>query len=217
MENKSKRILMTVLGVLLVGISIGFFKLANWGTDPFTVFCNGLANIFHTTYGNIFLGVSVILFITIWIINKHLFGLATIFTMFGIGFIVDFTSHILNARFVNPGIPARTFFLALAIIVMCFASSLYFTANLGVSTYDSIALTVTEKMHVPFRICRIVSDFICVIIGFSFGSTIGIGTLITALFMGPLIQYFNKKFSEPYLSGTLTKGKKESAFVPNWY
>lgn len=201
MKNKKKRIGMTIVGVFLVGFSIGLFKMAVWGTDPFTVFCNGLANLFHSSYGVIFPIISIVLFTIIWFLNRHLFGFATIFTMFGMGIVVDFFSNLLQQIFQNPGIPARGIFLAGGILIMCFASSLYFTADMGVSTYDSIALTLCEKTRFPFKICRITTDLICVLIGFAFGAPIGIGTLITAFFMGPLIQYFIRKFSEPFLYG----------------
>lgn len=201
MENKKKRISMTIAGVILVGFSIGLFKMAVWGTDPFTVFCNGLANLFHSTYGMVFPIVSIIFFAIICLLNRHLFGFATIFTMFGMGIVVDFFSNQLQHIFQNPGIPGRAAFLAGGILIMCFASSLYFTADMGVSTYDSIALTLCEKTKFPFKICRITTDLICVLIGFALGAPIGIGTLVTAFFMGPLIQYFNRKFSEPFLYG----------------
>ena len=201
MDNKKKRIGMTIAGVILVGFSIGLFKMAVRGTDPFTVFCNGLANLFHSTYGMVFSIVSVVLFTIIWLLNRHLFGFATIFTMFGMGIVVDFFTSQLEHLFQNPGIPGRMIFLTGGILIMCFASSLYFTADMGVSTYDSIALTLCEKTRFPFKICRITTDLICVLIGFALGAPIGIGTLVTAFFMGPLIQYFNRKFSEPFLYG----------------
>lgn len=184
MDNKKKRISMTIAGVILVGFSIGLFKMAVWGTDPFTVFCNGLANLFHSTYGMVFPIVSVVLFTIIWMLNRHLFGFATIFTMFGMGIVVDFFTNQLQHIFQNPGIPGRVVFLTGGILIMCFASSLYFTADMGVSTYDSIALTLCEKTRFPFKICRITTDLICVLIGFALGAPIGIGTLVTAFFWG---------------------------------
>ena len=89
---------------------------------------------------------------------------------------------------------------------------IFITADLGVSTYDAIALIISYTWEKgEFRIIRIISDFICVFIGFllfvlkgaSFSeivATIGIGTIITAFFTGPLIEYFNSTFSKPLLN-----------------
>ncbi len=83
---------------------------------------------------------------------------------------------------------------------MCLAASLYFTAALGVSAYDAIALISADRYRaLPFKYHRVITDGFCVTIGLIFGATVGIGTLITAFFMGPMIQWFNNHVSEPLL------------------
>ncbi len=84
---------------------------------------------------------------------------------------------------------------------MCFGSSLYFTGDLGVSAYDAVALILSEKKVARFQFCRIGSDFICTILGYLLGATAGIGTIITAFFMGPIIIAFNRKVSIPFRYG----------------
>ena len=84
----------------------------------------------------------------------------------------------------------------------CFAASVYFTADLGVSAYDAFSLIAANKYKLAaFRLCRIASDSVCVLIGFICHVTIGVGTIITALFMGPVVQWFNTNVSEPFLYG----------------
>ena len=43
-------------------------------------------------------------------------------------------------------------------------------------------------------------DMICTLIGFLLGGIVGVGTLVTALFMGPLIEFFNLHFARPLLA-----------------
>ena len=74
------------------------------------------------------------------------------------------------------------------------------TSNLGVSVYDAIPIVIAGKWGVQFRFVRIASDLICVTIGTVSGLLPGVGTLITAFFMGPLIEFFNHSFSEPFLN-----------------
>ena len=85
------------------------------------------------------------------------------------------------------------------------------TADLGGSTYDAIALVCSEKWKLgKFRLVRISSDFLCIAIGIglyllgggsadSISAFVNIGTILTAFCMGPLIDYFNRKFSVPLL------------------
>ena len=51
----------------------------------------------------------------------------------------------------------------------------------------------------PFRVVRIICDLICTAVGVLLGAPAGIGTVITALFMGPLISFFRRTVSEPLL------------------
>lgn len=140
-------------------------------------------------------------------IARSYMGVATLVNLFLTGYIVDFTCIVLNRAFPEPTLPTRIVFLAIAVLVMCFSSSLYITSNLGVSVYDAIPIVIAKKSTLPFRFMRIGCDLICVIIGALSGLMPGIGTLITAFFMGPLIEFFNHSFSEPFLFGK-TAGKK---------
>ena len=107
----------------------------------------------------------------------------------------------------------RVVLLLLGTVIMCFASAFYFTADLGVSTYDAVSLVISQKQSkVRFKYCRILADLTCValgtvlckISGFSWGevfTVVGIGTIISAFFMGPLIDFFNVHVAEPFLDG----------------
>ena len=70
------------------------------------------------------------------------------------GYIVDFSHGLLNRLLPDLGIPGRIVCLLIGIVVMCLASSLYFTADLGVSVYDAIALIISGTWHKgQFRGC----------------------------------------------------------------
>ena len=88
---------------------------------------------------------------------------------------------------------------------MCFGSALYFTGDLGVSTYDAIALVLSREKKWDFRITRISTDVICTVLGVLTGAVAGIGTIVTAVFMGPLIEFFNRTVARPFRSGKAAK------------
>ena len=108
---------------------------------------------------------------------------------------------------------ARLLCLVVGMVVLCFGSSMYMMADLGVSPYDAIANTLAYKWKVAkFQYCRIGCDVTCVIVGaliFLLGggtvakipTIIGVGTLLTAFGMGPLIAFYNEKISRPMLHG----------------
>lgn len=62
----------------------------------------------------------------------------------------------------------RIIFFLLGFIFLCFGSSLYMTADMGVSTYDAIALICSRQWNMgAFRIVRVATDFLCILIGIS--------------------------------------------------
>ena len=88
---------------------------------------------------------------------------------------------------------------------------MYFTADMGVSTYDAVALIITGTWKIgEFRFVRIITDLTCVLLGvilfFLSGqdlsglfAIVGVGTIISAFMMGPMIDFFSRKIFEPML------------------
>lgn len=194
-----RRLMMTFLGVLTCALSVGMFKQAGFGTDPFQCLCNGLDRVIPIDFGTLYMLINLVLLVAVYFMDKHYIGIATFINLFLMGYIIDFSEHTLMRLIPNPSMAVRIVYIIVAIVVMCVGSSLYFTADLGVSTYDSIALHLADRKIAPFRFIRITTDLICVGLGFAMGYVPGVGTIITALFMGPLISYFNRTLAEPML------------------
>lgn len=196
-----RRLLMTIIGVMVCGISVAFFKQAAFGTDPFQCLCNGLDIVIPISFGTLYMLINLILLAVVFVMDRHYIGIATFINLFLLGYLIEFSEQVLHNTFGDPSMALRIVYLIIGIVVMCVASSLYFTADLGVSTYDSIALHLDKKLPIPFKFIRICTDLICVGVGFVFGYKPGVGTIITAFFMGPLISLFNEKISKPLLYG----------------
>lgn len=199
MNKKKVRIIMAIFGVLVGGLSVGLFNAALFGTDPFQCLMIGLNHVIPLRFGTLYALVNVLILVIIFLWNRQYIGVATFINIFLVGYVVEFSTDVLNSLFVNPNLLTRGIFLVLGITIMCFAASFYFTANLGVSTYDAISLIMADKKIANFKFCRIGCDLISVLIGFLLHAVVGIGTLVTALFMGPLIDYFCIKVARPLI------------------
>ena len=197
-----RRLFMTLLGVIVCGISVGFFKEASFGVDPFQCFAAGMDNVIPISFGTLYTLINIALLIVVFFMDKSYIGIATFINLLLLGYLVEFSQFAIHAIFGDPSMALRIGYIGFAIIVMCIGSALYFTANLGVSTYDAVALYLGNKKKIaPFKFVRITTDLICVGLGFVMGCMPGVGTIITAFFMGPLISYFNTTIAEPMLYG----------------
>lgn len=204
-----KRLVMTLTGVLVCSFSVGMFNLAMFGVDPFQCLAQGAHLLVQSylPYGTFYLGLSLVMLVGIWIWDKKYIGIATFINMFFTGYIIEYSYGFLVMVFPHLDLVGRGLMLAAAVIIMCFGSALYYTADLGVSVYDAISLKLA-KMNLSlfgrvleFRWIRVFNDLVCVTVGAVFGKVPGVGTLITALFMGPLISFFNRAVAEPFLYG----------------
>lgn len=207
-----KRILMCVLGVLIGGISVGLFKRAELGVDPFQAFMAGLDAACPISFGTLYVIANAVLLIFSLIFDRHYLGLATFINLFLLGYVVDFSKATMYSLFPELGLPGRVLCFIIGFVVICFASSLYMTADLGVSTYDAVALIISGTWKKgEFKFVRIATDVVCVVLGavlcLAAGcswtvifASIGVGTIITAFCMGPLIDFFNRTISIPLLN-----------------
>lgn len=208
-----KRVCMTIGGIFICGVSIGFMKLAAFGVDPFQSFMTGFNALIPVHYGSLHIAVSICLLLFALVGDRHYIGLGTIFNLFLLGYIVEFSTALLQEIFPAPTLMIRIASFIVGILLICLSSAFYFTADMGVSTYDSVALILANKWHIgPFRYVRVCTDLACVTFGcsaylISGGSFSGIpaiagfGTIITAFFMGSLIEFFNRTIAQPFLHG----------------
>lgn len=207
LKNKQlvTRTILAAVGMLLAGIAVGFFKRADLGLDPYQCFANGLNKVIPIPYGTFYMLLNMAQLILVFFLCRRYIGISTFLNMFLVGYAVDFTEKLLRTWFPQTGLIASLIFMAIALVISCIAAALYYTADLGVSTYDAIPLHIADcKPHlfgrvVPFKYVRVISDFICVAVGFIFGLMPGIGTILTAFFMGPLITFFRRTLSDPIL------------------
>lgn len=210
-EKLGKRVAMSLFGVIICAISVGIFKIAALGVDPFQSFMAGLDSIVPISFGTLYVITNAVMLLFALIFDRHYIGIATFINLFLLGYITQFTYEFLQKIIVNPNIGVRIACLVIGVVIICFGSAFYMTADLGVSTYDAVALIIVNTWKKgKFQYVRIITDIVCVILGVTLfmlaGGTIGkiptiagIGTIITAFFMGPLIEFFNVKIARPFL------------------
>ena len=206
---KQKRILLSAAGVIISAVCVGAFKLAAMGVDPFQSLMSGLDALIP--FGTLYVIVNAVLLLFALCFDRHYIGVATFVNLFLLGYVVEFSYATLQAIFPAPGMLVRIISFIFGFVFLCLGSSLYITADMGVSTYDAIALIVSETWKKgKFKYVRIATDLVCIVLGIAMylisggapsGITafVGLGTVLTAFFMGPLIDFFNRKIAIPLL------------------
>lgn len=207
---------MSLSGVILTAISVGAFKFAAFGVDPFQSFMSGIDTVIPVDFGTLYVVVNAALLLFAVCFDRRYMGIATFMNLFLLGYVVDWSQSILYILFPTPDFLTRIISFLFGFVFLCFGSSLYMTADMGVSTYDAIALICANNWKLgKFKTIRIISDFICIALGLTMfvwgnraihgiSAIVGFGTIVTAFCMGPLIDWFNQNISGPLLKNSYT-------------
>lgn len=202
-----KKLKEMLLGILLIGISVGCYRMSMFGVDAFACMNLGVCAVVGLSFGTWQLIVNIIILVVVFFTIRENIGLGTIVNMVFVGYIADFMCWLLqDVAGLEAGLLLRIVFLAIGMLLASLGCALYLHAKLGVSPYDSVAFIVTKisKDHISFRAARVLSDVTAVAIGVSvcwmahhnIWEIVGLGTILNALCNGPLIQYFQTKLEK---------------------
>ncbi len=127
-----KRILFSVLGVAVGGVSVGLFRTAELGVDPFQSLMSGLEAVVPITFGTLYVIVNALLLLVSLLLDRRKIGLATLINLTLLGYVVEFSEALFRRLLPALSLPGRLGLLAAALLLLCFGSAMYFNADLGV-------------------------------------------------------------------------------------
>lgn len=198
-----RKILLTSLGVLLMGIGVSASVYSGLGTDPCTCINLGVSRKIGMAFWQWQAIANIILLIFPLIFSRKLIGFGTVANMFFVGIIADAVRGTVYHAFL-PAQPAnleiRVCFMLAGAAVLGLGASFYMVPALGVAPYDSIPLILTEHLPFEFRWIRVAFDVTAVFIGWLLGSAVGAGTILVAFGLGPMIHYFGEKIRKKFFA-----------------
>ncbi|MGN1144901.1 MAG: YitT family protein [Acetatifactor sp.] len=196
-----KRILMTVVGNIFIGLGIGIFKLSGLGNDPFTGMNMSLAACVGLEYAHFQVIFNLCLFVVQWFLGKEFIGVGTIVNACFLGYIVTFFYNVLYGLLGVPHILwLQVLVVCIGVVICSFGLSLYQTSDVGVAPYDSLSLITRKHLpRIPYFWHRILDDGIAALVCYLAGGIVGLGTLVSAFGLGPFIHFFNEHFSKKLL------------------
>lgn len=183
--RRGRRLLQLYLGLALYGFSIALLVRANLGLDPWDVFHQGLAERAGLSIGGGTILVSAVVLI-LWIPLRQRPGLGTVSNAILIGVAMDATLQLLATP---DSIVTRGAFLACGIALNGVATGLYIGAGLGPGPRDGLMTGIASRGH-SIRSVRTGIEVTVLALGWVLGGTVGVGTVVYALSIGPLVHVF---------------------------
>ncbi len=197
-----RQLVQLYLGLALYGASSSLLVLARLGLDPWDVFHQGLARHSSLAIGtwSILVGVVVLL---LWIPLRQLPGIGTLSNVVAIGGVMD-----LVLGHVSPPhtMAWRVVCLVAGVGLNGVATGAYIGAGLGPGPRDGLMTGLAARGH-SIRVVRTAIELSVLAVGWLLGGTVGVGTVLYALSIGPLAHVFVPFFAvgpvpEPILEGT---------------
>jgi len=183
MISLPERLLRCITGLALFGLGITFFIRANLGLAPWDVFHKGLSEKTDLSIGVVIIGIGALLLL-LWIPLRQRPGIGTILNAIEIGLVVNLTKPII-------GEPdhwlARMALMFAGLLVVGLGSALYIGAGLGPGPRDGLMMGLAERGH-SIRLARTGVEASVLGVGLLLGGSVGIGTVVFTLGIGPVVQ-----------------------------
>ncbi len=180
-----RRLPQLLVGLVLCGIAFALTVRADLGLDPWDVLHQGVSDHLGISIGNVSVLVGLVVLLG-WIPLKERIGLGTILNTVVIGLVMDVTLRLLPEVDTAPG---RWALLVTGLVVAGPGVGLYIGARLGPGPRDGIMTGVAQRGP-SIRLVRTIIELAALGAGWALGGTVGIGTLLFALTIGPNVQFW---------------------------
>jgi uncharacterized membrane protein YczE len=178
-----RRVLQLLVGLVLYGAGCALTVEAGLGVDPWTVFAQGLS--IHTGIGIGWItNIVGFLVLLLWIPLRQKPGIGTVANILLVG------TSMQVALWVMPpvaGIAAQIGVLVGGILLVALASGLYIGGRFGPGPRDGLMTGLHARFGWPIWACRALVEVSVLAIGWVLGGTVGIGTVLFAALIGPLV------------------------------
>lgn len=173
-----------LIGLIGYGFSMAVMVRSGLGLDPWDVFHQGLANRTGMTIGiaTAVVGVAVLL---AWIPLRNRPGIGTVANVVVIAITVDAALAFLPEP---TGLPVRVAMMVGAVLLNAVSTVLYIGAGLGPGPRDGLMTGLVARTGLSVRLVRTSIEATVLAVGWLLGGTVGIGTVVYAFGIGPLVQ-----------------------------
>jgi uncharacterized membrane protein YczE len=205
----TRRLLQLFIGLAMYGLSIAMFIRAGLGLDPWDVFHQGIAAKTGLSIGTVVM-VTSFLVLLLWIPLRQRPGIGTLFNAVLVGVFADIGLALIPAFSHLVGQAAM---LAGSVLLNAIASACYIGARLGPGPRDGLMTGLSGRTGWSVRASRTGIEVVVLAAGWLLGGSVGVGTVLYALTIGPLVQHLLPRFTVPEPKVT-TPAASEAPLVP---
>ncbi|WP_217184138.1 YitT family protein [Streptomyces sp. AC495_CC817] len=180
-----------VIGLVLYGVALGFMVRAGIGVAPWDVLSLGVSGTTGIGYGMVTNLVAVVVLL-LWIPLRQRLGLGTVLNALLIGPSADLTLWLLPPA---PSVWVGAPLFLVGLVLLAFATGLYIGADFGPGPRDGLMTGLVARTGWRVWVVRTLIEGSVLLIGFLLGGPVGVGTVLFAFGVGPLVGWFLPRVS----------------------
>ncbi len=181
-----RRLTQLMVGLSLYGVSLAMMVESHLGLDPWDVLHDGVAQRLPLSFGTVVI-ITGVLVLLLWWPLREMPGLGTVANAVVVGVATDVALGLLEQP---ASLGGRTSMLVAGVVLNAVAGALYIGAQLGPGPRDGLMTGLVRRTGWSVRVVRTSIEVAVLAIGFLLGGTVGLGTVLYALAIGPLLQLF---------------------------
>jgi uncharacterized membrane protein YczE len=184
--RRPRRLVQLLAGLTLYGASMAMMLRSGLGLDPWDVFHYGFVQHTGLSFGTVVIAVGAIVLV-LWLPLRQWPGLGTLLNVVVIGLASDATLALLHAP---EALLARGSLLVGGIVANGLAGALYIGSQFGPGPRDGLMTGLVRRSGRSVRLVRTTLEVTVLAVGWLLGGTVGLGTVLYALLIGPVVQFF---------------------------
>ena len=177
-----------LVGLVLFGIGIALKLRSGLGLSPWDAFHQGVANHLPLSIGVVTILVSGLVLLA-WIPLRQRVGVGTLINAVLVGVIIDITLRVVSET--GSTIVSWAYLLG-SVGLIGLGSGLYIGARLGPGPRDGVMIGLAAR-GLSIRVARTLIEGTVLLSGWLMGGAVGIGTVVFAVLIGPLVQFFLRR------------------------
>jgi uncharacterized membrane protein YczE len=179
-----------ILGLLAFGLGIALMAQSDMGLGPWEVFHQGISRLTGIPLGTVSILVGIPVLAAWWPLGERP-GVGTVLNILLIGTATNVGIALIPAP---AEVPARLAMMLAGVVTIAIGSGLYLGSDLGPGPRDGLMTGLHLRYGWSIRRARTAIELIVLVIGWLAGGTVGLGTVVFALGIGPMVQVSLKVF-----------------------
>jgi len=198
----ARRVLFFIVGIFFLTLGVSFTIKAGLGAGAWDALSVGESKTFGLTVGKwVIINGIILLFVNAFLQKRRPEWLAIItFTL--IGQFIDFWLYIVLENISFPSYFIRFCILIIGMLLLALGVATYLQPKFPTNPIDNLMISLHLRFGISIGVAKTIGEVFAFVLAFLLHGSIGMGTVIITLFIGPIIQWLNTKLSGIYIKWT---------------